>query len=744
MTASSAALAVLTALSIAASAAAQERWDARRQPSAQAAPRILVKLRAAAERRGQDASALAARTGLRTNESGRVGSRLHVLELDESESAEEALERVRRDPDVEFAELDERRYLHALPNDPLYAGQWYLQTVNRAASAIDAENGWDVTTGADGVVVAVLDTGVLFEHPDLRLASAGGRLLPGYDFISNAATANDGDGRDADAADPGDWVSGADTAMQRFAGCSVSDSSWHGTRVAGIIAARTDNSEGIAGIAWRPWILPVRVIGKCGGFDSDILAAMRWSAGLHVDGAPDNLFPAKIINMSLGALGPCPASYADVIDELAAVGTLVIASAGNEGGPVGAPANCPGVAAVAGVRHTGTKVGYSSLGNEIVVSAPAGNCVNANGACLYSIDTTSNAGATTPAAHIYTDQLDFTVGTSFSAPIVAGIAALMASINGNLGPPQLIERLAEGAAKPFPVATDTAVPQCHVPQGRNDVQGSECNCTTDTCGAGIASLPGSLTAALRPIAAVATRGTFAPGSNVELSAAGSAASCGSTVVRHEWTGADANAPGIAGTDPAVAVVVPPVSGSYRLHLTVTDDAGRQDSTEVVVTPAAALTSAPEHAGSSACPASVTAPPPPIEVTVTPATSSVTTSASQTFTATVSNTADATVSWRVEGVAGGNDTVGRISADGLYTAPSKVPSPATVTITAVANADSARSASAIVTVVSATVQAPVDNGDSGGGAIDPWLAAGLLALLATRTRARRRPRTTSRT
>jgi hypothetical protein len=176
---------------------------------------------------------------------------------------------------------------------------------------------------------------------------------------------------------------------------------------------------------------------------------------------------------------------------------------------------------------------------------------------------------------------------------------------------------------------------------------------------------------------------------------------------------------------------------------VTDDAGRQDSTEVTVTPAAALTSAPEHAGSAACPASVTAPPPPVEVTVTPATSSVTTSASQTFTATVSNAADSTVSWRVEGVAGGNDTVGTISADGLYTAPSKVPSPATVTVTAVANADSARSASATVTVVAATVQAPVDSGDSGGGAIHPWLAAGLLALLALRARTRRTLLTTSR-
>jgi serine protease len=744
-------LTALAAALVASTAAAQESWDARRQPAAQAdtsaTSRLLVKLRADAARsdvsKSESLRTFAARNGVRAAEMRRVGARLHVLELGDVEgsgSTDEALERVRRDPDVEYAELDRRRYVHALPNDLLYTGQWYLQSSGRAAAAVDAETGWDVTSGSDGVVVAVLDTGALFDHPDLAHAAAGGRLLPGYDFISSAAAANDGDGRDADASDPGDWVSAADVAAQQFRGCSVADSSWHGTRVAGIIAARTNNAEGVAGMSWTPWVLPVRVIGKCGGFDSDILAAMRWAGGLHVDGLPDNRYPAKIINMSLGSLDSCPASYADVIEELAAVGALIVASAGNEGGPVGAPANCPGVAAIAGVRHTGTKVGYSSLGREITLSAPAGNCVNASGACLYSIDTTSNAGNTTPSTPAYTDQLNYTVGTSFSAPIVAGIAALMASVNGNLGAPQLIARLAEGATKPFPVADDNAVPQCHVPQRRNDVQGSECNCTTETCGAGLANLPGALTAALRPIAVVAVSGTFAAGADIELSAAGSVAACGHRIVGYAWTGVDAQAPGIAGADPAVAVVVPPVTGSYRLRVTVTDDAGRQDQTDVTVTPTEAHTSAPTVARASACPESVTPPLPPIAVTVTPATSSVATGGTQAYAATVVNATDVTVTWHVDGVQGGNATLGTVSADGIYVAPAKVPSPAAVTVSAVSHEDPTRSGTATITVFAAASEepSPVDNDSGGGGgAIDAWLVCLLLSFLTLRHRRRTR-------
>jgi serine protease len=350
--------------------------------------------RAQAQAATDPVSRLAAR-GVAIRESRRLPAGLHVLRAERlpGESLAQQLARVRADTEVEFAEPDMRRYPHAIPNDPLYTGQWYLQSRVDAPSAIHAEAAWDAGTGDAGVVVAVLDTGVLFDHPDLKRAHLGGRVLPGYDFISNAAVANDGNGRDVDASDAGDWVTQQESNQGQFAGCDVTNSSWHGTRVAGIIAARTNNAEGVAGGSWSPWILPVRVLGKCGGVDSDIIEAMAWAGGIHVDGVPDNPYPAKIVNMSLGAFGSCGAAYASVISALGARGVLVVASAGNEGGPVGAPANCPGAAAVTGLRHAGTKVGFASLGPQVAVGAPGGNCVNvAGGPCLFSIDTTYNTG----------------------------------------------------------------------------------------------------------------------------------------------------------------------------------------------------------------------------------------------------------------------------------------------------------------------------------------------------------------
>jgi serine protease len=741
------AIGILAAFSIAsthAAAGTNERNPVLTHPAAAAEPaeqRVLVKLRsgAAAAAHAQalqvkpnqtnvangTMQALALRANLTFKQSREITNGLHLLQVQSAagESTEATLARLRADPQVESVDIDQRRFPHAVPNDPLFTGQWYEQAVQPAG--IDAVTAWDTTTGRSDVVIAELDTGVRYDHPDLLAATANGRLLAGYDFVTDPIVANDGDGRDADASDPGDWVTSADVATAKFSGCTVENSSWHGTRVAGILGALSNNATGITGITWQPKILPVRVLGKCGGVDSDILDAMRWAAGLHVTGVPDNTHPAQIINMSLGGTGACTSAEQTVINEVVAAGVTVVISAGNEGGPVDSPANCVGVAGIAGIRQIGTKVGFSSLGPEAALAAPAGNCVNATGACLFSIDTTINNGTTTPTTSGYTDQLNPNLGTSFSAPIVAGIAGLMTSVNSNLKPAQLIARLKEGA-KTFPVSSDPTVPNCHVPASSTDLQTAECNCTTNTCGAGMANAPGAINAALRPIAAVAVPTGVSAGQNVALGGTGSAAACGHTITTYAWSNVGNSTNPIQGANTATATVVAPATGSITVQLTVTDDAGRTDTANVVVSATSATTTAPANANSGKCPSAVL----PVAVAVTPAAASVQTGGMQTFTAAVTNTSNTAVTWSVNGVAGGSATVGMISAAGLYTAPASAPTPATVTVTATSAADTTKSASAQVTITAVPTAAASGGssttsttgtgatGGSGGGAMDP--------------------------
>jgi serine protease len=590
-----------------------------------------------------------------------------------------------------------------------------------------------VTTGSTGVVIADIDTGVRFDHPDLLRAGAGdnGRLLPGYDFVSDPLVGNNGEGRNPDASDPGDWVSMADTNTPEFTGCAVENSSWHGTRVVGILGAITNNATGVGGLTWSSWILPVRALGKCGGNDSDIEMAMLWAAGIHVDGVPDNPYPAKIENLSIGAAGACTNSYPEIISQVIARGVLIVVSAGNEGGPVDAPANCPGVAGIAGLRHAGTKVGYSNVGPEVALSAPAGNCVNitVGSPCLYSLDTTYNLGTTVPTTNGYTDETNTNLGTSFSAPIVSGIAGLMLAVNGNLTSAQLIARLRESAL-PFPQTSldaTTPPPACHVPSGPSDVQSAECICTLDgqTCGAGMANANAAVTAALRPIAAVAVPASVTPGGNVVLLGTGSQAACHHTISSYAWSiaGAGANPPGISGANTSTATVIAPASGSFVAQLTVTDDAGSQDTADVTVNPTSASTTAPANAGTTACLAAV-AIASPVMVTVSPASASLRVGmGTQAFAASVTDTPNTAVSWQVNKVKGGNATLGTISSAGVYTPPATVSVQLVVTVTATSDAVSTQTGSAQVTVTPAP-----SSGGGGGGAIDLFtLAAGLLIL-----------------
>jgi serine protease len=731
--------------------------------------RVIVKLRAAAAGPATDQpaepaarlGALTARSGVRLLGHRPITARLHALTLEPlaGESIGAVLARLRADADVEYAVPDERRYIHGAPDDPLYTQQWYLQVAAATPSAVDAVDAWGVTTGSTTLVIADIDTGVRTDHPDLA-----GKLLPGYCFISVAFVANGGACPGPGADDPGDWITSADITANpnECSNQSAAPSSWHGTRVAGLLSAATNNGVGVAGVTWGSPILPVRALGKCGGLDSDIISGMLWAGGVAVSGAPVNPNPARIINLSLGGTGACLTSYVDAIGQLNALGVLVVASAGNEGGQVDAPANCPGVAAVAGLRQAGTKVGYSSLGPEVALGAPAGNCgdsfTTAESACVYSMMTTTNLSAMspgTPDANDYTglyycdatsgsypgctiaagQYRTYSIGTSFSAPVVSGIAALMSTVNSNLNSCQLIARLKEGA-QPYPQssldATGSQPPMCHVPASATDLQESECICTRDdqTCGAGMANAPGALTAALRPIAAVAVPAGVTAGQTLTLDGSGSGAANGHSIASYQWSPVSGGLSlSITGAATSKATVTGPSCGVGTVALTVTDDAGHSDSADVVITPDSATTSAPATAGQNACAVSAAG----IVVAVCPASDNVRTGATETLTATLANTSNAAVTWEVNGIAGGNAALGTITSAGVYSAPASVPATATVTITAVSQADaSATGASQL------TITAPGGGGGGGGGQLDPGtLLAGAVLLAARLLRRRRR-------
>ena len=470
------------------------------------------------------ADALTRRTGVALAAGRSVGQRAQVLMARGVDSAALA-RRLAADPDVAYAVVDHRRRTLNVPNDPLFSagpavnlqtltggpvvGQWVLrEPTDLFRSATPAQAAWARSTGA-GVVVAVLDTGVLANHLDLA-----GQVLAGYDFVRDTTYSNDGDGRDGDASDPGDWITAAEDASGPYRNCGQQDSSWHGTHVAGIIAASTNNGIGMAGLAHGAKVLPVRVLGKCGGYDSDITAGMLWAAGIDQAGLPGSATPAKVLNLSLGGEGSCTAAYQDAIASVTARGAVVVAAAGNSTGrAVGTPANCPGVIGVAGVRHAGSKVGFSDLGPEISIAAPGGNCVNIEPGqpCLYPILTTANSGLRGPAngGSIYTDSFNISVGTSFATPMVAATAALILSVRPDLSPDQVKSAL-QSSARAFPSSGSsngsdpTPVPQCQPPSSQEQLQ---CYCVTGLCGAGMLDAAAALAAAeALPLAAASDGG----------------------------------------------------------------------------------------------------------------------------------------------------------------------------------------------------------------------------------------------
>jgi serine protease len=560
----------------------------------------------------QRAALLGTRAGVALAAGGGISERSQVVVARGISSAALAA-RLAQDPEVEFAVPDERLRRLRVPSDPLYlaggaagpaAGQWYLRPPSATTPAsINAEPAWDLTIGDPNVVIAVLDTGARYDHADLA-----GKLLPGHDMITDPVIANDGDGRDSDASDPGDWVSASEAGQPPFADCEPSPSSWHGTRVAGIVAAATDNGVGMAGTGWNIRVLPVRVLGKCSGLSSDIIAGMRWAAGIAVPGVPDNPVAnrAKVLNLSLGGEGPCSAAYQNAVNEIIALGKIVIAAAGNSAGrAVGRPANCIGVIGVTALRHIGTKVGFSDLGPEITIAAPGGNCVNLTpGDCLYPIIATSNAGPTTPEAgsSIYTDSSNISVGTSFSSPMVAAAVGLMASVRPSIAQAE-VRMLLQGTARAFPFrgapddATTGPITACVAPTTTDQLQ---CYCTTSLCGAGMLDAASAVAATigLLPRIGVSPAAPRA-GDTVTLTSAATLLPAGRTAASFAWTLVDGGgiASGFASaTNADTATLVPSAAGAFTVRLTVIDDQGLSASAETTVAVAAAPAPPPPSGG----------------------------------------------------------------------------------------------------------------------------------------------------
>ena len=372
--------------------------------------------------------------GVVVRESHAISTGAQVFNLDRKRGLKEvqslAAEMMARDPSIEYAEPDRIMTHMATPNDPRYNEQWhYFDTIG----GLRLPAAWDSSTGS-GVNVAVIDTGYR-PHADLS-----GQFLPGYDFISTAAIANDGNGRDSDASDTGDAV----TAGSCGSGQPSRDqtSSWHGTHVAGTIAARTNNGVGVAGVAYNAKIVPVRVLGKCGGYTSDIADAITWSSGGTVSGVPANANKARVLNLSLGGGGACDATTQNAINGARSRGAVIVVAAGNDATNVSnaSPANCSGVIAVAATGRTGARASYSNYGTLVDVAAPGGDGSN-------SVLSTLNAGTGAPAGDSYAGYQ----GTSMATPHVAGVAALMLALNTNLTPDEIEARL-KSTARAFPAS----------------------------------------------------------------------------------------------------------------------------------------------------------------------------------------------------------------------------------------------------------------------------------------------------
>ncbi|MBJ6981240.1 S8 family serine peptidase [Luteimonas sp. MC1572] len=433
--------------------------------------------------------------------------------------AESLMRQIASNPNVEYVEVDKLNKAVLTPNDTNFSQQWGFGTT---PAGIRATQAWDVTTGT-GAVVAVLDTGIT-NHSDLNA-----NILPGYDFIIDTAVAGDGNGRDSDASDPGDYSGG-------YA------SSWHGTHVAGTVAAVTNNAKGVAGTAFGAKVVPVRVLGRGGGYDSDIADAVIWASGGTVSGVPANANPAEVINLSLGGTGSCGSAMQSAINGAVGRGTTLVIAAGNSNANTSgfSPANCNNVIAVGSITSTGARSSFSNYGALVDIAAPGS-----------SIMSTLNSGSQGPGSESYASYS----GTSMAAPHVAGVVALIQSVSNPAKTPAQIEALIKSTASAFP------------------------STPSQTIGAGIVNAKAAVDAA------GGGTGNVAPTANFSVSTSGLVASftdsstdSDGSIASRSWTFGDGTSS--TATSPSKTYAA---AGTYSVTLTVTDNSGASNSRTQSVT-----------------------------------------------------------------------------------------------------------------------------------------------------------------
>jgi serine protease len=724
-------------------------------PAEQSVGRMIVKLRDGA----MDAMPQAARADRVKELEATAGAELaHVRDLAGGAAlmemkaplplsqAKAAAARLATNPAVQYAEPDIMLKRLAVPSETRYTDwQWNLfaPATNYAGSPaknVPATGGanmppaWDVTTGSNAVVVAIIDTGIV-NHTDLNGQAAAatyvpaGRFVAGYDFISSDVgaptlpanfTANDGDGRDPDPSDPGDWVT--TTEESTYPGpcddgnAGPQNSSWHGSHMAGVVGATANNGLGIAGVGWNIRVQPVRALGKCGGRLSDISEAIRWAAGLNVPGVPANATPARVISLSLGG-GDCTVDQQfmqDAVNAATAAGSVIVAATGNDGVVSGAisPANCNGVIGVTAHTINGENAIYANIGPGTAISAPGGGeptLLGDDGSTDdpdwwgYYIWAPLLFGPTDPLSATPGGQSGpayggFT-GTSPATPHVAGVAALLKSILPSATPAQIRSYLVSNV-RAYPMGSACAT---------GGVFAGE-------CGAGLLDANLALVAAgpeVSPTAAAGSDQVAAPGAMVTLNGTSSTAFLNKTLTTYQWTQTAGTTVTLAGANTAIATFTAPSTGTLTFRLRVIDSNAKSgdDFINVRVNSPPTLNAAPpSQSGTSGN---------VITFTVTgsdpdgdPLTFVATTAGNVPVSALAPSGA---FNWNTTGVPGGTYNLVYFATDGVAQTASQ---------------------SVTITLAPAPSSGVAPTGGGGGGALPMWQLL-LLCLLVPLTRLQRR-------